>query len=450
LGFRENLDSSTPRAQKRALTIAGCHTATRVAGSALRLEMFRAMATRSTPVSFLRPRAFRSSPRRVLSLRFRFTDTEERCVSGGHVHDRRREVKGRAVGWVSSRAHARNLCVRAGTGDGETAVGASDGGVTAAREAQTNRYHRFYVDELLPSGGGVVTLGRDETRHALRALRLKPGDLLEVCDGKGGVGTGALMGSDSHVPCASKAGRDEKVAAVFLDAVVRAGFDGPRWDVVVACGGLKGGRADWLVEKTAELGAASLVPLKTARSPTIGADRGDRRGNTKTKESESADTTRGTRTKKRAAAAAAAQTVREDADSDADDLSGRQGRWSRVAASASKQCLRAHALDVASPIVFDALLDRVRATRVALLAAAGAPSLRSVLRNAFSEDDRNAGGVLIVGPEGDFTDEEIADLLDAGAIPVGLGPLRLRVETAAVAIMACVGMMHPTHEPPGC
>jgi 16S rRNA (uracil1498-N3)-methyltransferase len=43
---------------------------------------------------------------------------------------------------------------------------------------------------------------------------------------------------------------------------------------------------------------------------------------------------------------------------------------------------------------------------------------------------------LIVGPEGDFTPTEVHQLLDAGALAVGLGPLRLRVETAAVALLA--------------
>lgn len=43
---------------------------------------------------------------------------------------------------------------------------------------------------------------------------------------------------------------------------------------------------------------------------------------------------------------------------------------------------------------------------------------------------------LIVGPEGDFTPAEVDALLEAGGIAVGLGPLRLRVETAAVALLA--------------
>jgi len=47
-------------------------------------------------------------------------------------------------------------------------------------------------------------------------------------------------------------------------------WQGPRWEVVAACGSLKGGRADWLVEKCTELGAWSLCPILTARSPSMG------------------------------------------------------------------------------------------------------------------------------------------------------------------------------------
>ena len=38
---------------------------------------------------------------------------------------------------------------------------------------------------------------------------------------------------------------------------------------------------------------------------------------------------------------------------------------------------------------------------------------------------------LLVGPEGDFTDRETAMALEAGFVPVTLGPIVLRVETAA-------------------
>ena len=406
--------------------------------------MLRAMASRAAPRLLLRPRGSGASARRVQCVRFRagasgFGGGEANIVDRGSVSRARYQARGVGLVFPRARGVPRDVSsASAASGDGETAVGAADGGVAAAREAQTNRYHRFYVDEPLPPAGGVVLLGRDESKHAMKALRLKPGDFLEVCDGVGGVGVGQLIGTEPSEEGGRKGARDAAAAAVALDAVATAPFGGPEWHLVVACGGLKGGRADWLVEKSAELGAASLVPLKTERSPTVGPDRGDRKGNKG----------KGGRGRRDAGNAA------DDGDDDDDaSLSGREGRWSRVASAASKQCLRAHALRIAPPLAFDHLLERVRSADVALLAAAGAPPLRRVMEeNAerFGKEKRNAGGLLLVGPEGDFTDEELARLAEAGAVAVGLGPLRLRVETAAVAIMACVGMTHPAREPPSC
>jgi len=406
--------------------------------------MLRAMASRAAPRLLLRPRGSGASARRVQCVRFRagasgFGGGEANIVDRGRVSRARYQARGVGLVFPRARGVPRDVSsASAASGDGETAVGAADGGVAAAREAQTNRYHRFYVDEPLPPAGGVVLLGRDESKHAMKALRLKPGDFLEVCDGVGGVGVGQLIGTEPSEEGGRKGARDAAAAAVALDAVATAPFGGPEWHLVVACGGLKGGRADWLVEKSAELGAASLVPLKTERSPTVGPDRGDRKGNKG----------KGGRGRRDAGNAA------DDGDDDDDaSLSGREGRWSRVASAASKQCLRAHALRIEPPLAFDHLLERVRSADVALLAAAGAPPLRRVMEeNAerFGKEKRNAGGLLLVGPEGDFTDEELARLAEAGAVAVGLGPLRLRVETAAVAIMACVGMTHPAREPPSC
>jgi 16S rRNA (uracil1498-N3)-methyltransferase len=45
---------------------------------------------------------------------------------------------------------------------------------------------------------------------------------------------------------------------------------------------------------------------------------------------------------------------------------------------------------------------------------------------------------ILIGPEGDFTEEEIKNAIDAGAIPVSLGPTRLRAETAALAALMTV------------
>ena len=397
--------------------------------------MLRAMASRGSPMVFLRPRVARANLHRggagIQCVRFPGGPDAEPgfFVVGGARRPERGRIQGtkghstrRTVACVSWRAFAshnsarnrRFKSSRPGAGDGETAVGALDGGVISARQAQTNRLHRFYVDELLPSAGGDVFLDGDESKHATKALRLKPGDLLEVCDGKGGVGLGEFVALET-----GDRGRDANVR-VSLSSVSRHEFAGPKWNLVVACGGLKGGRADWLVEKSAEIGAHTLTPLMSERSNSIGGQREAHKNPKKSK----------------------------NAKNDGDTESGREARWARVAHAASKQCLRAHALEIASPVAFHDLLTMIRESdEVVLLCAAGAPPLRFALEEKNMQDH---GGTLLVGPEGDFTDLEIELLVDAGAVPVGLGPLRLRVETAAIAVMACVGMMHPREQPPGC
>ena len=286
-----------------------------------------------------------------------------------------------------------------------------DGSTTSGERLHAPSLHRFYVDE--PFGAGArVALSREESRHATRALRLKPGDALEVCDGVGGLGLGRLMETTAK-------GNE---AVVEVEAMIEDAFgSGMDWEVVAAFGGLKGGRGDWLVEKAAELGARTLTPLLTERSAAIGKGEG----------------------------------------------SGRESRWGRVAHAASKQSLRACGLIVNAPTNVAELcaeIERDGASRLTLLAAAGAPPIGDVVRAAGADvarsgrvkspsgpmsilPDRAAGadvarsGRILIGPEGDFTDEEIERMVRAGARPVGLGALRLRVETAAISALAAVSAL---------
>jgi 16S rRNA (uracil1498-N3)-methyltransferase len=45
---------------------------------------------------------------------------------------------------------------------------------------------------------------------------------------------------------------------------------------------------------------------------------------------------------------------------------------------------------------------------------------------------KDQDAVLLIGPEGDFTTEELSYAAEAGFIPVSLGPSRLRTETAGI------------------
>lgn len=98
---------------------------------------------------------------------------------------------------------------------------------------------------------------------------------------------------------------------------------------------------------------------------------------------------------------------------------------------------------IRAPLHVSQLAGHVEKCSMALVGVEGAPAISEVMQR---EAEAVAGmarpgskpGLLLVGPEGDFTKEELQVLIDAGARPVGLGPNRLRVETAAMAMLTAV------------
>lgn len=107
-----------------------------------------------------------------------------------------------------------------------------------------------------------------------------------------------------------------------------------------------------------------------------------------------------------------------------------------------KQSLRPHGMPISRPCSVQQLCERIRAADAALVGVAGAPPLPAVAARlqagAAGQGTATPTGVLCIGPEGDWTAEELAQLTAAGAQPVGLGPLRLRAETAALALLSYV------------
>lgn len=113
----------------------------------------------------------------------------------------------------------------------------------------------------------------------------------------------------------------------------------------------------------------------------------------------------------------------------------RLGRWRRIAQSAAKQSQRS-SIPLVQPIAGVAsVLSGSRDFDLRLIPTlAGERSpLREVLAGATA---RNI--LVLIGPEGDFTQQEVALALSAGFTPVSLGDLTLRVGTAATAVAACI------------
>jgi len=169
----------------------------------------------------------------------------------------------------------------------------------------------------------------------------------------------------------------------------RRAVAGPAVALTLLCAVPRGPRMDLLVQKTSELGVARIVPVVTERS-----------------------------------------VARPDAEA------GKRARWEKIAREAARQCGRADVPEVAAPTpLADALAaPDLPPRRLALFEGERARSLRAELAETAP-----APTALLVGPEGGLAPAEMAAARAAGFVPVGLGRLILRVETAAIVAVALVG-----------
>lgn len=235
--------------------------------------------------------------------------------------------------------------------------------------------HRFFVS---PSADRATperfTLSASESHHAARVLRLAPGDAVELLDGAGRVYAGRLA-------------TVEKRAATVTVVAQRSVPAPPA--VVLAPALLKGKAMDWLVQKATELGAAALHPLSLERC--------------------------------------VAQVTAEEA-------AGKVEDWTATAREACKQCGNPWLPRIHAPQTLAQFLA-ARPAGVLIVASLG-PGVRGPRALIEATPGPVRAAILVLGPEGDFTADEEAALRAAGALPMTLGPLVLRAETAALAGLA--------------
>ncbi|KAL7227441.1 hypothetical protein ACSBR1_022319 [Camellia fascicularis] len=121
----------------------------------------------------------------------------------------------------------------------------------------------------------------------------------------------------------------------------------------------------------------------------------------------------------------------------------RVGRLQRVNLAAAKQCQRLHEMTLNPPTKIGGLLPIVAQSKLCFVAVAEAAPVISALTSSRKE----SSGSIIIGPEGDFTEKEMDLIIEAGATAVGLGPHRLRVETATMALLATVMLWSDSLQP---
>ena len=359
------------------------------------------------------------------------------------------------------------------------------------QERQHAQLPRFYIASPSLVAGQGLSVPADAAKH-MRSLRLQEGSAVEVVNGRGSVAAASVsMLGKGHArvqardlvsiyatapmlceamasPCSwtlccscchilpplrgtlvpSLPLSAFKPMQVQVDAVQQQPWAGPRIVLAVAGATLKGNRSDWLIEKAVELGAFAFVPLLSQRSPELAgaaahlpqralacAPSSDERAQAVAQHGLSA----------LLQSAEAAQAA------DAAAASGRAARWQRVAAAATEQSLRVHAIHLcdAATTADVALLAQHGDAAVLVAAQGGRPVIAAAQECLHpgehtcvdtSSQGYDAAGtgplVLAIGPEGDFTQQELAMLTGAGTQLVGLGEQRLRSETAAIAALS--------------
>jgi 16S rRNA (uracil1498-N3)-methyltransferase len=220
-----------------------------------------------------------------------------------------------------------------------------------------------------------VVLPPEESHHAVKALRLGPGDELVVTDGGGTVARCAIVGHEEGL--------------VRAEIRERRHCPAPSPTVVVYQGVPKGHKADVVAERLAEVGVGELRFFSSSRAV---------------------------------------------ARWDAVKQMRLARRWEALARSAAKQSRNPHAMKTGVTLLWEELIGSVGQEPHAFTLWEESPEpLRAALPS--HRLDRVA---LIVGPEGGLTSEEVHSLRGAGAVPASLGPIILRTENAALVAVSAL------------
>lgn len=250
---------------------------------------------------------------------------------------------------------------------------------------------RYFVAPEQFAEGAVMITGED-AHHAVRVMRMKPGDKIIVSDGEARTVLAAIT--------------EVSPQSLSADIVETLPQDSePAWNVTIAQSLPKADKMELVIQKGTEIGAAAFLPFESERN-----------------------------------------VVQYDAKKEGK----RRERWAKIAKEAAEQCHRHIVPPIGSVLSWKKLIGLVPAYDLAIFCyeregdAAHGVGIRSAL-NGFRRgkltslpDGKAPAILLIVGPEGGFSEREAAEAQGAGAVVAGLGRRILRTETAGIVGLTCV------------
>jgi 16S rRNA (uracil1498-N3)-methyltransferase len=237
---------------------------------------------------------------------------------------------------------------------------------------------RFYVSPefIFPEKKIIELRDKKEVHHIRDVMRLKKGAGVTVFDGRGR----ECLGNIKDVQ------RD--LVVINISEIINSKL-GTAFNITLYQALPKKGKMDFIVEKATELGVNIIVPILTDRTVAL-----------------------------------IKETGKEKID-----------RWRRVAKAASKQCRRPNFPLISDAMDFNTAVLKSKDSGLVLFAALDkdAEPLASVLKDIKPKDIS-----VFVGPEGDFSEQEISLAKKEGYRICSLGQLVLRVDTAVIYILSCL------------
>lgn len=224
--------------------------------------------------------------------------------------------------------------------------------------------------------GDLVRLDQDESGHCVRVLRHRTGDEVSVIDGRGNLYTCRLLDADPRSATARIESRTP-------------GFGTHPYNLCIAvCPTKNTDRIEWFAEKATEIGVDTIAPV-------IG-DHSERK------------------------------VFKTD-------------RIKRLVLSAAKQSLKGAVPEVLNPVSVKDFIESSdnEALKLICYCFEGEKKRISIQEELQNHVD-NKNVFVLIGPEGDFSEDEVKMALKYGWKPVHLGPSRLRTETAALTAVTAV------------
>jgi 16S rRNA (uracil1498-N3)-methyltransferase len=240
---------------------------------------------------------------------------------------------------------------------------------------------RYFVsnDQII---NNTLKISGDDSRHIIRVMRMKEGDSFICCNENG-----------ETVLCQLDKIENEDVYATIVKWYKEEKELPIR--VTIAHGLPKADKMELVVQKGTELGASQFLPFLASRS-IVKWD--EKKGRKKT------------------------------------------DRLQKIAKEAAEQSHRTLIPKVELPYSFKQLLDVSEQyhTKIIAFEEEAKQGETSNLSNAFDGLTHGDNMLVVIGPEGGLSKEEVAELKQHGFIPCGLGPRILRTETAPLYILAAV------------